>query len=100
MIGMLYCIRKQTAELDRTSETKGDYGNKKIAAMIMVLLMTLALCAAAFAESYAYLEWNEELQRYEITIYYDDENENWTINPNPYQPVEVLEEGFLPPFRG
>ena len=38
---------------------------KKVFAMLLILGMMLALSVTAFAQTHAYMEWNEEHQRYD-----------------------------------
>ena len=53
---------------------------KKLSAILLILAMMLALSVTAFAQTYAYIEWNEEHQRYEIKVI-DDGDSGPCINP-------------------
>ncbi|MBO7423930.1 MAG: hypothetical protein J6T99_11185 [Oscillospiraceae bacterium] len=55
---------------------------KKFLAVMLALLMLLIFATAAFARTWALLEWNEELQGYEITVYEDD-SDDMGVCPNP-----------------
>ena len=53
---------------------------KKVFAMLLIRAMMLALSATAFAQTHAYMEWNEEHQRYEMKVI-DDGDSGPCINP-------------------
>lgn len=53
---------------------------KKAVAMFIAVVMMLAFGATAFAQTYAYVEWNEELQQYEISVI-DDGDSDPCFNP-------------------
>ena len=53
---------------------------KKVFAMLLILAMMLALSVTAFAQTHAYMEWNEEHQRYEMKVI-DDGDSGPCINP-------------------
>lgn len=49
-------------------------------AILLILAMMLALSVTAFAQTHAYIEWNEEHQRYEMKVI-DDGDSGPCINP-------------------
>ena len=53
---------------------------KKVFAMLVILAMMLALSVTAFAQTHAYMEWNEEHQRYEMIVI-DDGDSGPCMNP-------------------
>ena len=52
---------------------------KKYLTMMLALLMVLSLGAAAFADTWGYLEWDEEHQMYEITLRDDGNDDDMDI---------------------
>ena len=66
---------------------------KKAVAMILAVVMMLAFAATAFAETRAYMEWNEEEQMYEIRVY---EVEDTRPSPNPNTQYEDYEHAIFP----
>ena len=56
---------------------------KKLFALLMAVVMMLALSATAFADTWGYLEWDEEHQQYKITLRGDDDDDF-----NPYGNIQ------------
>ena len=62
---------------------------KKLFAALMVLVMMLALGATAFAETRAYMEWDEDEQMYGIGVYEVDDGPSQN-KTSPYEDYEQL----------
>ena len=63
--------------------------------LAIALAMSMAFSTAAFAGTKGVLEWNEELQAWEITFFDDgeDDTDPWIIPEGPgYQEVEIVKD--------
>ena len=74
---------------------------RKAVAMLLAVFMVLAFSVTALAQTKGLLEWNEETQQWEITLYDDGEPDDWWVNPDPHYeevPLMPADSIFLPDF--
>ena len=67
---------------------------KKLIAALLVAVLLVCGCTAAFAKSHGVLTWNEELQRWELQVIDDGPDDN-RVNPTPrYE--DAFPDGVIP----
>ena len=66
---------------------------KKVIAVLLIAIMLVGGCTAAFAETHAIMTWNEKLQHWEIQVI--DDGPDVYMNPNP-QYHDALSNGEDP----